>query len=667
MTSSVKPIASEGCDIIQGRVSTCLVDPPNWRQVVIYSCLDMSCQHARLARGMSHQGCDRAMTSSVKPIASEGCDIIQRSCLDLYCRPTKLAPGMSHQGCDRAMTSSVKPIANEGCDIIQGRDLFLSRHVLSTRQTGPGHDLFLSLLVLSSHQTGPGMSHQGKPRGEGGRECCDITCNDYVTGKKDCFKVTIYSCLYLSCQAAKLAPEFLQAVVKLHKEYGSIIRLWLGADLFVVLSDPKYIENVSREMRKTPEIIHMLQTTSNATDWVSNLDLGVKGSQVQFECNALDHLDKAEIVILLWQRAKWKSHRKIITPTFHFKILENFMDVFNLNGQKLVDKLQKEVNGPEFDICPYVTLCTLDIICETAMGISINAQDGGSADFVEATKVITDAIICRTFKPWLQPEIFFRMSPTGKGHAKALEVLHGLTEKVIQTRKAEYLSKHNSTQEDSSENENDIGAKKRRAFLDMLLESVQDGNMMSDADIREEVDTFMFAEKAVEELNSIFGDSNRNATYRDIQEMKYLEMVIKENQRLLPSVPIFTRNLKQDVAIDGYIIPKGANVAIAPILIHRDPNLFPDPEIFNPERFSPENSLGRHPYQFISFSAGARNCIGQKYAMLEMKSTVSKVLRNYRLLPGSTTNKIEELVGEIVLKNINGIKLKLLPRKLQTS
>nr|CAD7432284.1 unnamed protein product [Timema monikensis] len=224
----------------------------------------------------------------------------------------------------------------------------------------------------------------------------------------------------------------------------------------------------------------------------------------------------------------------------------------------------------------------------------------------------------------------------------------------------------------------------------MLLESVQDGNIMSDADLREEVDTFMFAghdttasgvsftlsslsmyqdiqEKAVEELNSIFGDSNRNATYRDIQEMKYLEMVIKETQRLLPTVPIFTRNLKEDVAIDGYIIPKGANVAIAPILIHRDHNLFPDPEIFNPERFSPENSLGRHPYQFISFSAGARNCIGQKFAMLEMKSMVSKVLRNYRLLPGSTTNKMEELVGEIVLKNINGIKLKLLPRKLQTS
>nr|CAD7606568.1 unnamed protein product [Timema genevievae] len=271
--------------------------------------------------------------------------------------------------------------------------------------------------------------------------------------------------------------EFLQAVFKIHKEYGSIVRLWLGVNLFVILSDPKYVEVIlgSNKLIDKGVIYKYLY------DWLGTGLLTSTG-------------------------AKWKRHRKIITPTFHFKILEDFIDVFNLNGQKMVYKLQKEVNGPEFDICPYVTLCTLDIICETAMGISINAQDGGSADFVEATKVIADAIICRSFKPWLHPEIIFRMSSTGRGHAKALA---------------------------SSSWTDRKGAKKRRAFLDMLLESVQDGNMMSDAEVREEVDTFMFEghdttasgvsftlsslsmyqdiqAKAVEELNSIFGDSDRN-------------------------------------------------------------------------------------------------------------------------------------------------------------
>nr|CAD7416098.1 unnamed protein product [Timema poppensis] len=211
--------------------------------------------------------------------------------------------------------------------------------------------------------------------------------------------------------------------------------------------------------------------------------------------------------------------------------------------------------------------------------------------------------------------------------------------------------------------------KKRRAFLDMLLEAAQDGEIMSDSDIREEVNTFMFEghdttasaisfslttlalhqdiqDKVVKELDSILGDSDRDANYRDIQEMKYLEMVIKEILRLFPSVPAFVRNLQEDVELDGYTLPKGANITIGAFALHRDPEYFPDPEKFDPERFSPENSQGRHPYQYVPFSAGSRNCIGQRFAMLEMKSTVSKVLRTFKLLPGSSTNTIEEITAE---------------------
>jgi cytochrome P450 len=56
----------------------------------------------------------------------------------------------------------------------------------------------------------------------------------------------------------------------------------------------------------------------------------------------------------------WATHRKLLTPAFHFKVLENFVDVFNRNGKILVDKLSNHVNGPEFDVTPYMTLCALD-------------------------------------------------------------------------------------------------------------------------------------------------------------------------------------------------------------------------------------------------------------------------------------------------------------------
>jgi cytochrome P450 len=58
----------------------------------------------------------------------------------------------------------------------------------------------------------------------------------------------------------------------------------------------------------------------------------------------------------------WATHRKLLTPAFHFKVLENFVDVFNRNGKILVEKLSSHVNGPKFDVTPYMTLCALDNI-----------------------------------------------------------------------------------------------------------------------------------------------------------------------------------------------------------------------------------------------------------------------------------------------------------------
>lgn len=68
----------------------------------------------------------------------------------------------------------------------------------------------------------------------------------------------------------------------------------------------------------------------------------------------------------------------------------------------------------------------------------------------------------------------------------------------------------------------------------------------------------------------------------------------------------------------GFHVPKGANVVIVPFALHRDPEYFPEPEEFRPERFFPENSSGRNPYAYIPFSAGLRNCIGKLKGLADL-------------------------------------------------
>lgn len=157
-------------------------------------------------------------------------------------------------------------------------------------------------------------------------------------------------------------------------------------------------------------------------------------------------------------------------------------------------------------------------------------------------------------------------------------------------------------------------------------------------------------------MDSIFHGSDRNATLNDLNRMKYLERVIKEGLRLYPAVPKVGRILSEDVQLDEYKIPKDCMIGVHIYYLHRDERFFPDPEKFDPDRFLPENTEGRHPFAYIPFSAGSRNCIGQKFAMYEEKSVLSSIFRKYQL---KSVDKREDIkiVSEIILRPISGINV----------
>lgn len=149
----------------------------------------------------------------------------------------------------------------------------------------------------------------------------------------------------------------------------------------------------------------------------------------------------------------------------------------------------------------------------------------------------------------------------------------------------------------------------------------------TDTDIRKEMENFIF--EGYEQISSALAftiyclsqnveaqqkafEEAESMTGRESRTMKYLEAVINEALRLYPSVPLYGRLLKTDYEINGFKIPKGIGITIAPFLTHRDKNFYLDPEKLMPERFLTDIKM--HPYQFVPFGAGERNCIGQKFA-----------------------------------------------------
>lgn len=435
--------------------------------------------------------------------------------------------------------------------------------------------------------------------------------------------------------------------------------------------------------------------------------------------------------------AKWHSHRKMITPTFHFKILDMFVDVFvekcqilvdkladkleqdkrdKLNGQvdkladtlskgvadkrmngqvdkladrtdKLGDKLADQSEGEAFDVYPFITRCAMDIICETAMGIEINAQSDTKSDYVRAVYEISELTIVRSVRPWLWHPFIFGLTKYGRRYNQCLKVLHGFTNKVIRERK-QLLEARKMAPEAKpvSTEDEDVGKKKRSAFLDLLLAASEHATTpLTDVEIREEVDTFMFEghdtttagicwslfllgshpevqDRVVAELDTIFADEpDRRITMRDLNEMKYLERVIKESLRLFPSVPFIGRVLAEDTQFGEYLVPAGTFVNVEIFHVHRCADQFPEPNRFNPDNFLPENVQSRHPYSYVPFSAGPRNCIGQKFALLEEKCMLASVLRKFTV---TATEKFENLtlMNELILRPESGIRVKLAHR-----
>ncbi|XP_017017316.1 probable cytochrome P450 4s3 [Drosophila kikkawai] len=443
--------------------------------------------------------------------------------------------------------------------------------------------------------------------------------------------------------------EILNWLKELRERHGPVFRIWFGKDLMVMFSDPEDI----KQLLGNNTLLFKSKNYELVEPWLGK-GLLTNGGE------------------------SWHRRRKLLTPGFHFRILGEFKEPMEENCRILVRRLREKANGESFDIYPYITLFALDAICETAMGIRKHAQLQSDSEYVQAVQKICRVMHKQSFSFWQRLNIFFRHTKPGKERDAALKVLHDETNRVIRLRREQLLQERAEARPEAEQD--DVGGKRRLAFLDMLLLSQMEGGAeLTDTDIREEVDTFMFEghdttssaiaftlsllskhaaiqQRAYEEVSELEG--------REKEPMPYLEAVIKESLRIYPSVPFFSRKVMEDLPVGKLTVPKGASISCLIYMLHRDPANFPDPERFDPERFL-LNEKQMHPFAFAAFSAGPRNCIGQKFAMLELKTSLSMLLRSYRFLPDEDYQP--QPLAELVMKSGNGIRVRIVPRDQEVS
>ncbi|XP_063927146.1 cytochrome P450 4C1-like [Zophobas morio] len=356
----------------------------------------------------------------------------------------------------------------------------------------------------------------------------------------------------------------------------------------------------------------------------------------------------------------WKRHRKIIMPAFNQKILDGFVEVFGRQSTTMCTQLEKHVDE-KFDLFDVVSKCSLDILCETAMGVTINAQNGDS-DFGHCVDRLLEIVFLRMFVIWYHFDCIFKWTGLYQDERRLTQQFNDFTEKIIKERMERF--------------EGNVGTFKRKAFLDLLIGE----DKLTIEEIRDEVKTFMIAgsdttattncfifamlgmhplvqDRVLEEVVGVVG-TDREVLPEDLPHLKYTERVIKETLRLFPNGPYIVRDIEDDLVLDDdLILPKGSSAILGIIHVQRNSKYWPDPLKFDPDRFLPEEVAKRHPFAYLPFSGGPRNCVGPRYAMMTMKAVLATVIRRFEFSTSYKTVEDIKLKTNLVLRPVDGFKV----------
>ena len=354
----------------------------------------------------------------------------------------------------------------------------------------------------------------------------------------------------------------------------------------------------------------------------------------------------------------WRRQRQLAQPGFHRERLAGFVDTMvECTRDRIASWDERGDDGP-VDIHHEMMELTFRIVGRTLFSMEL----GRHSDAVgPAIKVALDHANAQVENIWPVPT--WLPTPANFRFRAAMRALDRLVFDIIETRR-----RTGTGHED---------------MLAMLMDATDETGVerMNDRQLRDEVLTLALAghettanalsftwyllskhpdveRRLFDEVRQVLGDGE--PVLADLERLEYTGWVVNEVLRLYPPAWMFERQAMAEDEVGGYRIPRGAIIGISPWTVHRHPGLWPNPEGFDPERFSAERSVGRPRYAFIPFGGGPRTCIGNHFAIMELKILIAMIARRYLLTlqPGGDP----ELEPGITLRPKGGIPVRLARR-----
>ncbi|CAH1792636.1 unnamed protein product [Owenia fusiformis] len=380
-------------------------------------------------------------------------------------------------------------------------------------------------------------------------------------------------------------------------------------------------------------------------------------------CNMITALEDTE----------WKHTRAVMSQAFTSGKLKRMVDNLNVYNNIFLERLGEKADSDEiFEMKEMASECTMDMVAAVAFGFDANVQKNPDSDFPSHAKVFFEFSALRVFA-MIAPIILPILAPLiqklklADTPPKTVKFYEDIMAQAVTNRKADQNKQNDFLQLmiDSLDAENETKKLDKEVVLSnsvvFLLagyDSVASviGWVAYELALHQDVQ-----EKVFEEITELLGDEDE-ISYEMLNKMTYLETVIEETMRLFPNAPRTDRRCGETVTIDGVTIPKDAIVSIPIYALHHDPDIYPEPEKFIPERFSQEEKAKRNPYFYQPFGMGPRNCVAMRLAQIEVRLCIANMVRKLKILPCEKTEDPIELKPTGQMHPKNGIFLKVARR-----